>query len=65
MTNMMVLFQAPDTYSAESPAFNCVMRAHLNYLENYPSFATCMLVGGLQYPVSDLGHLAILSLQAY
>ena len=57
VSTMKCSFQAPETYSEESTAFNCVMRAHLNYLENYPFFASTMLVGGIQYPVSNLNSI--------
>ncbi|XP_067937645.1 glutathione S-transferase 3, mitochondrial-like [Watersipora subatra] len=42
--------KAPQTYSEEHPEFNRTMRAHLNYLENYPFFTVTMLLGGLEFP---------------
>lgn len=32
--------------------FNCAMRAHYNFMENYNSALPAMLIGGLKYPVS-------------
>lgn len=42
--------KAPAITSEDHPEFNQVMRAHANYLENYPFFAVTTLLGGLQYP---------------
>ena len=52
MKLLLFLLQAPQTYSEEHPEFNRTMRAHLNYLENYPFFTVTMLLGGLEFPVS-------------
>lgn len=35
------------------PEFNRVMRAHLNYLEHYPFFASAIILGGLKHPVRE------------
>ncbi|KAJ8027355.1 Microsomal glutathione S-transferase 3 [Holothuria leucospilota] len=40
----------PALYSDECQEFNCVQRAHQNYLEMYPVFIWQLFVGGLSFP---------------
>jgi len=40
----------PTMYSPDNNQFNCVQRAHQNWLENYPQFLTVLFIGGLQHP---------------
>ncbi|XP_064648872.1 glutathione S-transferase 3, mitochondrial-like isoform X1 [Lineus longissimus] len=40
----------PALYSPTNNDFNCVQRAHQNYLENQPQFLMILFLGGLQYP---------------
>ncbi|KAK8725675.1 hypothetical protein OTU49_010685 [Cherax quadricarinatus] len=41
----------PTMYSPNNDLFNCYQRAHQNTLENYPTFLTLLLLGGLYNPV--------------
>jgi len=40
----------PTMYSTENDKFNCIQRAHQNWLEMYPQFLTLLFIGGLQHP---------------
>jgi len=39
--------------------FNCVQRAHYNFLENYIAVLPALLVAGLKYPLSTTGLSAV------
>jgi glutathione S-transferase len=45
----------PDMYSKDSTKFNCIQRAHQNFLEAYPQFLVFLTLGGLQYPRISAG----------
>jgi len=40
----------PKLYAENNDEFNCIQRAHQNYLENQPQFLMILFLGGLQYP---------------
>ncbi|CAL8100484.1 unnamed protein product [Orchesella dallaii] len=40
----------PQMYSSDNTAFNCVLRAHQNTLENYPQFLLLLMIGGYEMP---------------
>ncbi|XP_022237308.1 microsomal glutathione S-transferase 3-like [Limulus polyphemus] len=37
-------------YSDSNSVFNCIQRAHQNFLENYTQFQVLLLLGGIHYP---------------
>ncbi|RQM06098.1 hypothetical protein DH86_00002394, partial [Scytalidium sp. 3C] len=43
----------------EAIRFNCAQRAHMNFIENQPSFLGALLLAGLKFPVASaaLGFL--------
>uniref|UniRef100_A0A0X3NHA9 Glutathione S-transferase 3, mitochondrial n=1 Tax=Schistocephalus solidus TaxID=70667 RepID=A0A0X3NHA9_SCHSO len=43
--------QAPLMYHPTNEEFNCIQRAHQNYLESLPFFLMSLFVGGLRSPV--------------
>nr|CDS31816.1 microsomal glutathione S transferase [Hymenolepis microstoma] len=43
-------FPSPDMYHPTDKQFNCIQRAHQNYLENIPFFLSGLFIGGLFYP---------------
>ncbi|KAM7541042.1 hypothetical protein Aperf_G00000038934 [Anoplocephala perfoliata] len=45
-------FPAPNMYHPTNAEFNCIQRAHQNYLENLPLFLSGIFIGGLFCPVS-------------
>lgn len=50
----------PQLYGPEDKKeFNCIQRAHQNYLELWPEFLTLLLLGGLQNPRVAAGAGAI------
>jgi len=40
----------PQMYTSDNVAFNCVLRAHQNTMENYPQFLLMLMIGGLEMP---------------
>jgi len=40
----------PYIYASDNVAFNCVLRAHQNTMENYPQFLLMLMIGGLEMP---------------
>ncbi|XP_074658862.1 glutathione S-transferase 3, mitochondrial-like [Tubulanus polymorphus] len=38
------------TMYTDNNEFNCIQRAHQNYIENYPQFLMLLFIGGLQFP---------------
>jgi len=38
------------TMYTDNKEFNCVQRAHQNFLETYPQFMMLLFIGGLQFP---------------
>ncbi|TGZ63214.1 hypothetical protein CRM22_007042 [Opisthorchis felineus] len=44
--------QYPMLYHPTNNLFNCIQRAHQNYLEMLPSFLMTLFIGGLRYPRS-------------
>ncbi|VUZ42084.1 unnamed protein product [Hymenolepis diminuta] len=44
-------FPAPNMYHPTNMEFNCIQRAHQNYLENIPFFLSGLFIGGLYCPV--------------
>ncbi|GBM64708.1 Microsomal glutathione S-transferase 3, partial [Araneus ventricosus] len=51
----------PTMYSDSNIVFNCIQRAHGNFLENYPQFLFLLLVGGLSHPkLSTFGGILYL-----
>jgi len=40
----------PYIYASDNIAFNCVLRAHQNTMENYPQFLLMLMIGGLEMP---------------
>jgi len=40
----------PQVYTSDNVAFNCVLRAHQNTMENYPQFLLMLMIGGLEMP---------------
>ncbi|KFM81199.1 Microsomal glutathione S-transferase 3, partial [Stegodyphus mimosarum] len=45
----------PIMYSDSNNVFNCIQRAHGNFLENYPQFLFLLVTGGLSYPKLSAG----------
>jgi len=43
--------QPPALYSEKQPLFNCIQRAHQNYIEQLPVFFALLIVVGLAYPI--------------
>lgn len=40
----------PVMYSESNNVFNCIQRAHQNFLENFTQFQVMLLLGGIHYP---------------
>ncbi|GBN06489.1 Microsomal glutathione S-transferase 3 [Araneus ventricosus] len=54
-------YKYPTMYSDSNIVFNCIQRAHGNFLENYPQFLFLLLVGGLSHPkLSTFGGILYL-----
>ncbi|MCL4129887.1 UNVERIFIED_CONTAM: hypothetical protein GTU68_029872 [Idotea baltica] len=49
----------PTMYSNDNDLFNCYQRAHQNTLENYPTFLSLLLLGGLYNPICSASSGAI------
>lgn len=47
------------TMYTDNNDFNCIQRAHQNFLENYPQFLTLLFIGGLQFPRLTAGAGAL------
>lgn len=43
----------PRMYVDKETIFNCYLRAHLNTVENYPTFLYLLLLGGLEHPITS------------
>ncbi|XP_067122426.1 glutathione S-transferase 3, mitochondrial-like isoform X2 [Centruroides vittatus] len=51
--------QYPAMYSETNNVFNCMQRSHLNFVENYPSFLSLLLLAGLSDPIASAKYGAI------
>ncbi|XP_071819455.1 glutathione S-transferase 3, mitochondrial-like [Apostichopus japonicus] len=57
----------PAMYSDDSNEFNCVQRAHQNFLEMYPVFLSQLFIGGTNFPrlASGFGIIYLAGRVAY